>query len=109
MILPGKKKERKDYDHSHNLRFLQRKQEKVKITILDKEDAEKLIETVDNRGTYSPYNDVRNRVQNTTEESVKRAIEIAEKACDNVRELKEKQSVETMKFDGFSVTFPRTG
>ena len=38
---------------------------------------------------------------------MKDAIEVAEKAYDNVKKLKEKQSTETIELKGVSVTFPR--
>ena len=60
-----------------------------------------------NKGADSPYNAVRYKLQGTTEKAVKDAIEVAEKAYDNVKKLKEKQSTETIELKGVSVTFPR--
>lgn len=107
VILSGKEEEREKYDHTHNLEYLQREQENAKINILEKKDVEKLNKTVKNKGADSPYNAVRYKLQGTTEEAVKDAIEVAEKAYDNVKKLKEKQSTETIELKGVSVTFPR--
>lgn len=107
VILSGKEEEREKYDHTHNLEYLQREQENAKINILEKKDVEKLNKTVKNKGADSPYNAVRYKLQGTTEKAVKDAIEVAEKAYDNVKKLKEKQSTETIELKGVSVTFPR--
>lgn len=107
VILSGKKKEREKYDHTHNLEYLQREQENAKIKILEKKDVEKLNKTVKNKGADSPYNAVRYKLQGTTEEAVKDAIEVAEKAYDNVKKLKEKPSTETIELNGVSVIIPR--
>lgn len=107
VILPGKKKEREKYDHTHNLEYLQREQENAKIKILEKKDVEKLNKTVKNKGADSPYNAVRYKLQGTTDKAVKDAIEVAEKAFNNMKELKKKQSTETMEVKGISVTIPK--
>ena len=107
VILSGKEEEREKYDHTHNLEYLQREQENAKINILEKKDVEKLNKTVKNKGADSPYNAVRYKLQGTTEKAVKDAIEVAEKAYDNVKKLKETQSTETIELKGVSVTFPR--
>lgn len=107
IILPGDAETREKYDTTHNLKFLQREQKKAGIEIISKNDVKKITRAVKNRGTHSPYNDVRYIPQNATEEAVQDAIEVAEKAFNNMKELKEKQSMETMEFDEVSVTIPR--
>ena len=107
IILSGDTETREKYDTTHNLNFLQREQKKAKIEIISKDDVKKITRAVKSRRTHSPYNDVRYIQQSTSEEAVQDAIEVAEKAFGNMKELKEKQSTETIEFDGVSVTFPK--
>lgn len=82
----------KNLEKTHNNKFMQREQEKAGINILEKIDIEDLNSKVKKKdGEKSPYNAVRFSEQKIDDESVDKAIAVAQKAVDNV-EKKAKES-----------------
>lgn len=70
---------------THNNSFLQRELAQVGEEIVNQEDIKKLNSSIKRkRGEKSPYNSVRFTDQDITDTSVDTAIEVAEKAIDNL-------------------------
>ena len=89
---------------THNNEFLQREQEKVGINIVEKEDIIKLNSAVKKRkGEYSPYNAVRFSEQEIDDKAVDDAIEVAEKAIDNLEKKREENKREEIQIGDMKV------
>lgn len=74
-------------EKTHNNSFMQREHEKVGINILEKEDINKLNSAIKKKnGEKSPYNAIRFNEQQIDDESVDKAIEVAQKAVNNLEE-----------------------
>lgn len=72
-------------EHTHNNAFLQREEENVGIHILEKEDIEKLNSAINKKSEkYSPYNAIRFTNQDIDDQAVGDAINVAEKAVNNL-------------------------
>lgn len=69
---------------THNNSFMQREHEIAGINILDKKDIEKLNSSVKKNGEKSPYNAIRFNEQKIDDKSVTDAIEVANKAMENL-------------------------
>lgn len=82
-------------EKTHNNQFMQREHKKVGINILEKEDIEKLNSAVKKKnGENSPYNAVRFNEQEIDDKYVDEAIEVAQKAIDNLeKKVQESQSI----------------
>lgn len=82
-------------EKTHNNSFLQKEQEKTGTNIVEKSDIEKLNSAVKKKkGEKSPYNAVRFTEQEIDDKSVSVAIEVAEKAVNNLEKKVEESKQE---------------
>ncbi len=89
---------------THNNKFLQREQEKVGINIVETEDIVKLNSAVKKKkGEHSPYNAVRFSEQEIDDKAVDDAIEVAEKAIDNLEKKREENKREEIQIGDMKV------
>lgn len=85
-------------EKTHNNSFLQREQKKTGMHIVEKSDIDKLNSAVKKkRGEKSPYNAVRYTEQEIDDKTVNDAIEVAEKAVNNLDKKVEESKKETIK------------
>lgn len=85
-------------EKTHNNSFLQKEQKKTGINIVEKSDIDKLNSAVKKkRGEKSPYNAVRYTEQEIDDKAVNDAIEVAEKAVNNLDKKVEESKKETIK------------
>lgn len=85
----------KKLEKTHNHSFQQRETEKAGISILESEDIKALSEGVRKKqGEKSPYNAIRFSRQNTAHQNAKKAVEVAEKAKNNLESMIEEQKKE---------------
>lgn len=85
-------------EKTHNNSFLQKEQKKTGINIVEKSDIDKLNSAVKKkRGEKSPYNAVRYTEQEIDDKTVNDAIEVAEKAVNNLEQKVEESKKETIK------------
>lgn len=85
-------------EKTHNNSFLQREQKKTGMNIVEKSDIDKLNSAVKKkRGEKSPYNAVRYTEQEFDDKTVNDAIEVAEKAVNNLDKKVEESKKETIK------------
>lgn len=85
-------------EKTHNNSFLQKEQKKTGINIVEKSDIDKLNSAVKKkRGEKSPYNAVRYTEQEIDDKTVNDAIEVAEKAVNNLDQKVEESKKETIK------------
>lgn len=90
---------------THNNNFMQREQEKAGINILQNEDIKKLNSAVRKKnGEKSPYNAIRFSDQEIDDKSVGEAIEIAQKAVDNLEVLVEESKKLKIKFGDIEIS-----
>ena len=83
---------------TQNNSFLQKKQKKTGINIVEKSDIDKVNSAVKKkRGEKSPYNAVRYTEQEIDDKAVNDAIEVAEKAVNNLDKKVEESKKETIK------------
>lgn len=77
-------------EKTHNLSFQQRETKKAGINILEEEDIKVLNKRVEKKpGQKSPYNAIRFTRQNTQHQDAKNAVEVAEKAKNNLNKKME--------------------
>lgn len=85
-------------EKTHNNSFLQKEQKKTGINIVEKSDIDKVNSAVKKkRGEKSPYNAVRYTEQEIDDKAVNDAIEVAEKAVNNLDKKVEESKKETIK------------
>lgn len=85
-------------EKTHNNSFLQKEQKKTGINIVEKSDIDKLNSAVKKkRGEKSPYNAVRYTEQEIDDKTVNDAIEVAEKAVNNLDQKVEESKKEKIK------------
>lgn len=85
-------------EKTHNNSFLQREQKKTGLNIVEKSDIDKLNSAVKKKkGEKSPYNAVRYTKQEIDDKTVNDAIEVAEKAVNNLDKKVEESKKETIK------------
>lgn len=93
-------------EKTHNNSFMQREQEKAGINIVDKNDIQKLNSSIQRKnGEKSPYNGVRFYNQELDDDSVQEAIEVAEKAVNNLEEKVNQDKVQTVHIGNTVVNF----
>lgn len=85
-------------EKTHNNSYLQREQKKTGVNIVERSDIDKLNSAVKmKRGEESPYNAVRYTEQEIDDKTVNDAIEVAEKAVNNLDKKVEESKKETIK------------
>ncbi len=85
-------------EKTRNNSFLQKEQKKTGINIVEKSDIDKVNSAVKKkRGEKSPYNAVRYTEQEIDDKAVNDAIEVAEKAVNNLDKKVEESKKETIK------------
>lgn len=93
-------------EKTHNNSFLQKEQKKTGINIVEKSDIDKLNSAVKKkRGEKSPYNAVRYTEQEIDDKTVNDAIEVAEKAVNNLDQKVEESKKETIKIGNQNLYF----
>lgn len=98
VISSNDSQKRQKLESTHNLSFLQREQAEAGISIISEQDAQLMTNIVNKReNDRSSYNAVRFKNQSLTDESVDKAIEIADKAYNSVKEMAEEQQGKIIK------------